>query len=309
MSTSKEIEVVATTTTTVEYFDVENQVQGEAEEVVDAEEFEWGDELGCKCECFSAITSLILYGSLGTFLVLFFLNGLEEAKIALYVAFGAIGIYFFEAILLQCCLPSGIVSDIRFPKETEVAVFFMKLAREATPQLSIYIECYHYETRTTTTTDSNGRTQTHTRTEKVTTYTASEPVRYSEWKDVSPLSSIESGQHADDILRRKNILLKYTLRYTYSADQETMAAFNAQKDVFFNLNRRDAHQNCYFIYSTGSSGTRTLTVKSEKSKKSRCFSLGTYYFYTLIGLTWAYRMYIEKYTDRRLWVNNKRLYI
>lgn len=297
------------TTARVEVFDQENQILDETTEILEAEEFEWGDELESTCDFWSFMTSLFLYVSLTVFLVLFFKKGLEEAKIGLYVTLGALALYFVESILLQWDIPDGIVSDIRFPKETSEGVLFLKEAREALPELSIYIHCFHYETTTHTSTDSNGNTTSTTSTKTVTTYTASEPVIYSHWEDISPTSSIEAGQHADDFLRRKSILLKYSLDYSYSADLETMAAFNDQKDIFFNLNKRDDHQECKFIYSTSLSDVKTLTVKSDKSEKSRCFSLGTYYFFTLIGLTWAYRMYIEKYTDRRLWVNNKKLFI
>ena len=59
-----------------------------------------------------------------------------------------------------------------------------KLTR-ARPTISLYVSCYHYETRIETYTDSEGNTKTRTYEERVTTYSETRAFNYNYFRDVS----------------------------------------------------------------------------------------------------------------------------
>lgn len=69
---------------------------------------------------------------------------------------------------------------------------YMDRLYQTEPTLSIKIECYHYETRVVYYTDANGNACSRTETYPVVTYTETEPVYITQWKDASvPLQHSE----------------------------------------------------------------------------------------------------------------------
>ena len=271
------------------------------EDVPDADEFEWGDEQKSHYGCLDLTLSLFMWTSFVVFLVYFFSsdgdqlfadgevqNG-SDSFLPFCVLLSSVALYLAEAFLFQCCI-HGILYELSYSMHAPDALLQMKAIREAWPSIKFYIKCYHL--------DSDNK--------KVVTHTVTQEYLIQNWKDVSELSALEDGINAETVLRRKKALLVYNIRYEFKgSDAISEDVFKRETQNFFERNMRDKYQQFETLYSLSTAQPTHLVIKSEKSDNNWWFSPCTYVLFTLLGLTFPYRVYIEQKIDRRGWTNIK----
>lgn len=167
--------------------------------------------------------------------------------------------------------------------------------KETRPSISMWCECYHYETRVRYVTESytvNGPNGPETRTrqrletyeEKVVTFTDSEYFDYSHFFEISRMIS-------DDIYHNDLIKIRFSEKIEFG-DPYTRGAYDRQLSSFI---ARNKHRDVCFSYTEN---------KSTPGFKERMFSMNGeehsclvhWFWYTLIsllGFSWPFRMWIE----------------
>ena len=155
------------------------------------------------------------------------------------------------------------------------------------PVLEMHIECYHNETQAHTEqyTNSNGhqRTRTVTKTVKVITHTASDNIRYAEWKDCSTKMR-GLGQYG---------VVKIALNKNYEYhDQATYDSFEQQRAAFRNKNDRDVHQD--YRETLSIPGFSSSTVCCRHGVRPCGLHLCFYILASLCMLSHVYRLWMER---------------
>jgi hypothetical protein len=167
--------------------------------------------------------------------------------------------------------------------------------KETRPSISMWCECYHYETRvryvteTYTVQGSKGpetrtRQRMETYQEKVVTYTETEYYDYSHFFEISRMIS-------DDIYHNDLIKIKFSQKIEFG-DPYTRAAYDRQLGRFISRNK---HRDTCFSYTEN---------KHIPGFKERMFSLNGeehsclvhwfwYTFLSFLGFTWPFRIWIE----------------
>lgn len=157
------------------------------------------------------------------------------------------------------------------------------------PQPVFWIQCYHYETRVHTTThrDSKGntRTQTHTTRVRVDTYSERKPFAFDLWRDVSDPMPLIRGYPLTKLHCGKTLVF---------ADALSRARFDGAHAELVARNRhRDVH------YETGwrleVNGFESHVLASADGSVTPCgVSLEIYIIVSLLGLSYPYRLWLER---------------
>lgn len=203
-------------------------------------------------------------------------------------AYVLVGIFGF-GYLLNCCFSDTAKYLFNEMKPHDVGSFLNEIMK-ANTSIVFNIECYHMETRhrTVTERDSNGNTHTRTETyqEKVVTYRGSQPFVYKSCTDVT-------GQLAMEVKRitRLHILKEYKF-----ANAESERRFNDQKNNFYNNNRRDVHNDLSISFSIDGFRERLLVLPVGLTPPC-CFSDFWYIIWSVLGLSWFYRMWFDRVTE------------
>lgn len=187
------------------------------------------------------------------------------------------------------------------------------------------VECYHYETRhrTVTTRNSDGSTSTRVETyqvrraahalrtlahnrahvgrlmhaqEKVVTHRERDTFAYSTWHD-------DSGRIIG-LQQFRICKLRLSKIHTFGSS-ETAARFEAQAQAFRDRNR---HRDTHMDYSQGLDipgfKDHVLALVDVRNRPA-CLSLSWFWLWSLAGLTWPFRMWMESISSKRGFTVNK----
>ena len=235
--------------------------------------------LGLQSHALSLLTTGFLAAGIALFAI-----GFASGDIIFYVALGC---YLIECFIVPMCHGSTFYYLYQIATEGESDTAF-ELMRQAAPSIVMHNHQYHNETHHYT--DSNGHH--HSRTERVTTHTDSRPIFYSSWVDVSGPTPSVAGGGKKSTGSFKYSLLKVKVRKDWmNVDDFTTEAIEEQRDAFHMDNPK---MDTYSVF------TEELMVPNYKSnilicagKKPFWVSWKWYVFFSLILLTFPYRMYIE----------------
>lgn len=163
------------------------------------------------------------------------------------------------------------------------------------PSISMWCECYHFETRIRYVTEhytvqgpngpeSRTRQRVETYQEKVVTYTETDKFDFSHFYEISRMIS-------DDIYNNDLIKIRFGQRIEFG-DAYTRAAYDRQLGAFI---ARNKHRDTCFSYTENKSlpgfKERMFSVNGESHS---CFM--TWFWFTvatIAGLTWPFRIWVE----------------
>ena len=192
------------------------------------------------------------------------------------------GAYLIESIFLSTTLKY--VCNASDENASESIVATMKCAA---PIFRMHVECYHYETRyrSVTTTDSDGKTHTRQESyqERVTTHTASAPIRYHSWTDSST-----SVHGLGDFP-----LVKMEMHKSYEfADAETHRSFQQQRLLFRRMHDRDRHQSYSERFEVP--GFKSNVLSCANGVKPPLLNCGCFFLATILTVNWPFRYWLER---------------
>ncbi|KAH3767812.1 cytochrome p450 family protein [Pelomyxa schiedti] len=228
------------------------------------------------------------------------LSSVAWCDIAAYCAVGVTYLTYF----IDCAF--GITSrHLWFMRDVESVFDYVIRIKSVPPRLSIHCECYHYETRTKYITERDSQGNTHTRTEtetvKVTTYTETENFSYDRWDD-------QSGDLTTEIASRRYIKVDYEKTW-HCGDSHTEHAWQRFQDVFNARNQnRDTHYSWFTSYSIDGLHDHMLSV-TDLSKKSPMLAWRWYFLFSLVLLSYPYRMWVEGLADYAKFTFSKRVFV
>lgn len=241
----------------------------------------------------SLITTIILWGSIITNIIAHHTQKTSDTQTifnitAVTIIFG--GFWYF----IEACYFSKSFAHLRNEMHVIEYEEYVNRLKTACPTIIFHLRAWHYETRTqvTTYTDSQGNLQTtfNTYQEIVVTYSAAKPFPISTWRDttVDP-PGIRSG---------KLIKLKVNKGF-HLIDKDTSKVFDeAKKEHEKSLQGRDTYHSCYADIDIPGYIPNVL-VKRNQSSKPLCLHWGSYLIWTLLGLSWPYRVWFENISDTR----------
>jgi len=229
----------------------------------------------------------------------FQLTTLDNIKNASIIAFWVCYAVYF----INCCV-SGSARYLCNIHTTESAYDYVKRIKLVAPNIWFSIQCYHYEThvRTEYYTDSNGNRQSRevSETVRVNTYYGTETFRYSEWSDISG----EFG-HIE-----KYDITKVTFSKTYAfGDTYSSQMYTTQRSAFIESNRhRDTHYDESEHYDISGYKPKLLSL-TDVTKKPFCLNIGWYLLLSLVGLSWFYRIWMERVCVKTAFTFTKRVLV
>jgi hypothetical protein len=195
---------------------------------------------------------------------------------------------FYIFYLIECCCSSSL-SFLSNQQHVERAQSAVEAMQSQPPIVSMFVQCYHYETRTRTVSvrNSDGSTslRTETYTERVVTYSETVYMPYGSWMDVT---GAVSG------------LANYPLSKLHfdvaweAADDETAAA---QKAIGQELRERCRHFDVHMDYGEGATinefQPHILALVGADAMPA-LLSVRWYWIFSLLLLSWPYRIWFER---------------
>jgi len=199
----------------------------------------------------------------------------------------------YIAYWIECCC-SGSQKYLMNDMETLQYEGYMQQIKSSAPLIGTRIECYHYEIRTRTVyyTDSNGnsRSRTETYTERVTTYTGTSYWDYKSWEDTT-------GEIVG-VLGGELVKLEVVKSYEFG-NYESARRFEEHRSDYISSNRyRDDHMDDYPVFEIPGHKQKVL-VSNKGVHKPCCMDVGIFWMFSLILLSWPYRMWFEFLTERK----------
>lgn len=167
--------------------------------------------------------------------------------------------------------------------------------KETRPSISMWCECYHFETRVRYVTESytvNGPNGPETRTrqrmetyqEKVVTYTETDYFDFSHFFEISRMIS-------DDIYDNDLIKIKFSQKIEFG-DPYTRGAYDRQLSTFI---ARNKNRDACFTYTENKHipGFKERMFSVNGEKHSCLIHWWWYTVATILGLTWPFRLWVE----------------
>jgi hypothetical protein len=225
----------------------------------------------------------------------------------------ALFIYLGESVVFAACCDCWCVSStlryLMHVRDSGGSQKFQESLQRARPDITMHVECYHYETRTRTYTDSKGRRRTRTERVKVVTYTGRRNKTFCSWADASGnLPTFETAAIRSVGASAKTRIMKIKNIKSYEPlDAATEAHFAREASAFKAANRhRDVHMSYSESFFIPGFVSKTLTIDGP----TPCaLGPGCYVLASLLGLTWPYRMWMECKSFRVEWSVKKVLSI
>ena len=199
--------------------------------------------------------------------------------------------YIFHAIE---CWYSSVRKYLRNQLDIVEYQTFLDAIKVSAPIIEFKISCYHYKTTTIDTiTHVNGRTQTTSRqiTEEVQTFKASEEFTYSTWKDLT----------RDPMGVKSNKLTKLTIgKDIRFANPETEREHDEQYRRFIDKHKdRDLFHADYILSWIPTQYYSTILVRRGTTSKPFLLNIWVYALFSVLMLSWPYRMWFEVVTKTR----------
>ena len=239
----------------------------------------------------SLLLNLMVLGSRG-FVIVSFICHLRQKRFIIQFWYLFVLIELIYLIEFFCSntlryLWNKVSSDSIFEHVNKI-----KLTR---PEISMWCECYHFETRIRYVTESysvqgsNGpemrtRQRMETYQEKVVTHTEKEHFEFGNFYEISRMIS-------DDIYHNDMIKIKFGKNIVFG-DSQTRNEYDRQLSIFISRNK---HRDTCFSYveykEIPGFKDRMFSVNGEKHS---CFVNWCWYIiFTLLGFTWFYRIWVE----------------
>jgi hypothetical protein len=184
---------------------------------------------------------------------------------------------------------------------------YLKQLIKTKPSISMSVECYHYETHieSYTTTDSEGNTETNYRTVtvRVHDHTYHEEFRFAYWEDVS-LNPETLPLEKFQITR---IILTKSITF---GDSSTASQYERQVNSMLETAKREypgSHHSYSRIDNIPGFKTRLASYWDAYAVKWWMNS-GFFLFFSLIGLTWPYRLAFNKSTQKSAFNVSKKVF-
>lgn len=156
------------------------------------------------------------------------------------------------------------------------------------PWIRWHIQCYHYETRVRTSTDAEGNTTTTTTEERVNTHSASHSYQLQGWRDDS--NPLKPTSHS---------IAKVAFSKDYKwRDPRAKQKHDGEKFAWIARNDRDTHKD--FSWSWGIHGYKSHMIEVRAGEAVPCcFNLLWFWLFSLLGLSWIYRVWASSVTGKR----------
>lgn len=252
----------------------------------------YADDVGCwvgwkrepHMKCFVLTASMIVV------LVLFLTADEFDINVFYGVFFSLLALYFLECI----CADTGKYLN-NMGDAADITQYHQQIV-SSPPWILWHIECYHYETRTRdatrTITDSDGNTTTETYQEtyqvRVRTHSASHSYELAGWRDTSKV--LEPTSH--DIAK-----VEFDKTYEWR-DPGAKAKHDAENAMWISMNDRDVHKDVSWTWGINGYKSRLVSVR-DGAEVPCCFDIVWYVLFSLIGLSWFYRVYGSSITGKR----------
>eukprot|EP00039_Didymoeca_costata_P012067 m.172567 g.172567 ORF g.172567 m.172567 type:complete len:437 (+) comp15374_c1_seq2:188-1498(+) len=180
---------------------------------------------------------------------------------------------------------------LRMTDTLSVNSYFSQMC-QTMPWVHWSIQCYHYETRIEhyTSTDSKGNTTHHTRTvqERVNTHSASHNYALEGYSDVSPPMTLTSH----------NITKVEFSRHFSWRDNIAKAKHDVAYAEWIRFHDRDTHRD--INWSWGIPGFKNYIMDIREGVSLPCwFNVNCYVLWTMIGLSWPYRVCASSICGKR----------
>ncbi|KAK2964010.1 hypothetical protein BLNAU_1091 [Blattamonas nauphoetae] len=239
----------------------------------------------------SIIWTITFWTWLITILVAFFLFK-ESLVLVFFVYIG------FIYIVNLCLAFKGPDFDmLRFLKYNDDVATHVDRLNNATPQLTFWVECYHYETRTV----SDGRGGTDTVTSRVTSFEAECPFRFKSWEN-------SHGDLLEVASKPQLIRVMFMKQYCFGND-ETRASYDKQKQEFHDLHRnRDTYMDVGEKFIVPGLYRDELFVKKD-GRKPCCFHPCWYGLSAVFTYSTFFRYWMNAKAPQAYFEVIKKLYV
>lgn len=204
--------------------------------------------------------------------------------------------------LIECCR-SDSLKFLRNQMEVFGYENFLAQVKKSAPVVTFVVECYHYETRTTTQTiyvNNVPQTTIQTQQVKVVSSTNTQQFNYASWADTT---GDPTGLNSHKLIKLK------VEKLLVFADDPTEKEYNKQKQAHTDKHKnRDTHFNAYMQHGINGYKDQIL-VKSGVATKPFLLNIWFFVLFSLMGLSWPYRMWFEYLVDNKAITLKKRIKI
>ena len=198
---------------------------------------------------------------------------LDENELYLFLILGQI--IFFLMYWIDCCASSSrqcLRNDMEIPEYQS----FMRQVKGSQPRIGIKIECYHYEK-----TSDGGQ-------KKKVKYSGTSYWHYKNFRD-------ETGEILG-LNEGKMIKLQLSKSFKFGNDT-SITEFDAFRQNYIQNNKkRDEQIEGSFVFDYGGIEETDVLVQSKGASRSCCMSSFWFWFWSLLFLSWPYRIWLESKT-------------
>lgn len=199
-----------------------------------------------KCRCGHYISCLMQLSAVATMIAAFHLNWYIAIASGLLVV-----LYILEN---RCSSTASYLQNIRLHNKAHE---YIRELREAPPDITFNISCYHTEIDTREVKDSDGEYHTELVYNTVTTHEASEKYKFDVYKDYTNFPSFTSG------------VIKMKLKaYHCFEDPYTKSHFEDAKETFIRSNKLDTEHHFWLTRSIPGMKNRVLLETQPKFKST-----------------------------------------
>ena len=245
------------------------------------------------------------------YLWLIFLSGCEISQCTQYGRIFS-GLRYYAKVML-CVSSVYIFLESFFSREhdylqnimqDQTAWGYIQRMHQVAPQITMVVECYHYETRTRVVyyTDANGNTQSRTETyiEKVVTFVDRDEFSFGCWVDVSKKEMPELSSASVTRVKIDPCIL--------FGDQETADDYSRQVAAMIERNE-DRDEYTDFSASREIPGLKKrISAYVDLRLKPWWIRPLFYWIATLLQMTWPYRWLFRAKTAKSYYILKKKMY-